>query len=80
MWKDFWGWLATLPKGSASFVGTLVGSTLGLFALLVGALFNAHLNRKRDDELRKREARALAVALRAELFAMEIGEMANGSF
>ena len=52
----------------------------GHFALLIGALFNAHLNRKRDDELRKREARALAVALRAELFAMEIGEMANGSF
>jgi hypothetical protein len=67
MWKDFWDWLASLPQGSASFVGTLTGSTLGLFALLVGALFNAHLNRKRDDKLRKKEARALAVALRAEL-------------
>jgi len=67
MWKSFWEWLATLPQGSASFVGTLTGSSLGLFALLVGALFNAHLNRKRDDELRKKEARALAVALRAEL-------------
>jgi len=52
---------------SASIVGTLTGSALGLFALLVGALFNAHLNRKRDDQLRKKEARALAVALRAEL-------------
>ena len=52
---------------SASFIGTLTGSALGLVALLIGALFNAHLNRKRDDELRKKEARALALALRAEL-------------
>jgi hypothetical protein len=65
--REFWDWLAALPQGSATFVGTLTGSTLGLFALLLGALFNAHLNRKRDDELRKKEARALAVALRAEL-------------
>jgi hypothetical protein len=40
---------------------------LGLVALLVGAPFNAHLNRRRDDALRKREARALGTALRAEL-------------
>jgi hypothetical protein len=35
--------------------------------LLLGALFNAHLNRRRDDRLRKEEQRLLAVALRAEL-------------
>jgi hypothetical protein len=67
MWKGFWDWLATLPQGSASFVGTLTGSTLGLIALLLGALFNAHLNRRRDDRLRDEDRVALASALFAEL-------------
>jgi hypothetical protein len=40
---------------------------VGLLALLIGALFNAHLNRKRDDRLRAEEARAIAAAIRAEL-------------
>jgi len=67
MWKHFLDWLATLPQGSASFVGTLTGSTLGLFALLLGALFNAHLNRRRDDRLRDTDRFALASTLHAEL-------------
>jgi hypothetical protein len=67
MWKSFWDWLATLPQGSASFVGTLTGSTLGLIALLLGALFNAHLNRRRDDRLRDEDRVALASTLYAEL-------------
>jgi hypothetical protein len=67
MFKDFWGWLATLPPGSASFVGTLTGSSLGLVAILIGALFNAHLNRRRDDALRDANRVALASALYAEL-------------
>jgi hypothetical protein len=50
-----------------SFLGTATGSGLGLIALLIGALFNAHLNRKRDDRLRKDDARAVASALKAEL-------------
>jgi hypothetical protein len=49
------------------FLGTLVGSTLGLLAILAGALFNAHLNRKRDDHLRSEEARAVRAALIGEL-------------
>ena len=40
---------------------------MGLVALLLGALFNAHLNRRRDDRLRREEQRAVATALRAEL-------------
>jgi hypothetical protein len=67
MWKCFWDWLATLPPGSASFVGTLTGSTLGLIALLAGALFNARLNRKRDDTLREVDRIAMATAIHAEL-------------
>jgi hypothetical protein len=60
-------WFATLPPSNASFLGTLTGSTLGLIALLIGALFNAHLNRKRDDRLRRDDARSVISALKAEL-------------
>lgn len=67
MWTCFWDWLGKLPPSSASFVGTVTGSTLGLIALLLGALFNAHLNRKRDDALRDAERIAVASALCAEL-------------
>jgi hypothetical protein len=66
-WKYFWEWLGSLPPSSASFVGSLTGAALGLAAIIVGALFNACLNRRRDDHLRKIEARTLAVALKAEL-------------
>src|SRR4051812_46290836 len=43
---------------------------IGLIALVLGALFNAHLNRARDDRLRKIEQRTLAAALKAELFGL----------
>jgi len=62
-----WDWLVNLPSGAASFVGTLAGSSFGLIALLVGALFNARLNRKRDDRIRDEEGRAIRTALKAEL-------------
>jgi hypothetical protein len=67
MLSDFWQWLHTASQGEAAFVGTLTGSTIGLVALLLGALFNAELNRRRDDRLRKEDQRAVATALRAEL-------------
>jgi hypothetical protein len=62
-----WEWLQTLSGGAATFVGSATGSAIGLIALLLGALFNAHLNRRRDDRIRKEDARKLATALRAEL-------------
>ena len=40
---------------------------MGLLALLGGALFNAHLNRRRDNQLRKEDQCSLAAALKAEL-------------
>jgi hypothetical protein len=64
---SFWQWLQTASQGQASFVGTLMGSFFGLVALLLGALFNAHLNRRHDDRLRTEEQRAVATALKAEL-------------
>lgn len=60
-------WLAKQPASVATFLGTLAGSTIGLVALLIGALFNAHLNRRRDDRLRKEEARSIRGALIGEL-------------
>jgi hypothetical protein len=64
MVSDFWQWLQTASQGQAIFVGTLVGSFFGLIALLLGALFNAELNRRRDDRLRTEEQRAVATALK----------------
>jgi hypothetical protein len=66
MLPGFWQWLHTASQGQATFVGTLTGSFFGLVALLLGALFNAHLNRRRDDRLRSEEQRGVATALRAE--------------
>jgi hypothetical protein len=67
MLSSFWQWLQTASQGQASFLGTLIGSSIGLVALLLGALFNAHLNRRRDDRLRRLDQRAMAVALKTEL-------------
>ena len=67
MWKCFWDWLASLPPGSASFVGTLTGSSFGLLALLTAAWVNASLNRRRDRRLREEDRVALASTLYAEL-------------
>jgi hypothetical protein len=77
MFAEFWTWLAKLPPSNASFVGTLAGSGLGLFALLLGALFNARLNRKRDDRLREEEARAVRSALKGELSGIEESLLKN---
>lgn len=62
-----WQWLSQLEGGQASFVGTLTGSLLGLVALVVGALFNFRLNRKRDALLRGDEAAAVTAALYSEI-------------
>jgi hypothetical protein len=63
-WLD---WLRDLSQGQASFLGSLTGAAIGLIALLLGALFNAYLNRRRDDRLRQEDQRAVAIALRSEL-------------
>ena len=50
-------------------IGALLGPFLGLMAILLGALYNAKLNRDRDDWLREQEAQSLAAALHAEMLA-----------
>jgi hypothetical protein len=54
-------------SGQATFLGSLIGFLALLGGALGGALFNAWLNRRRDDRLRREEQRAVATALRAEL-------------
>ena len=44
-----------------------IGSLLGLIALLLGAFWNFHLNRRRDAELRSQEAQSIAAALYVEI-------------
>jgi hypothetical protein len=58
-----WQWLHDLSQGQATFLGWVVG----FFTLVAGALFNAWLNRRRDDRLRREDQRGVATALRAEL-------------
>jgi hypothetical protein len=65
--SSFWQWLGDAQQGQATFLGTLAGSSIGLFALLIGAWCNACLNRKRDNRLRREDQRAMAVALKTEL-------------
>ena len=47
-----------------------IGSLLGFAALIVGALFNFRLNRKRDERLRSEEMVAIASALYTEVVLM----------
>jgi len=44
-----------------------IGSVLGFLALMVGALWNFHLNRRRDTRLRGKEALSVAADLYSEI-------------
>jgi len=46
----------------------MFGAFFGLFAILLGALFNAKLNRDRDERLSMQDRQALAGGLKGELF------------
>lgn len=46
---------------------TAIGASFGFVALVIGALINFRLNRRRDDLLRKEEAMSIAVALYGEI-------------
>lgn len=64
--------------GPAIFSGA-VTFLFGLLALIIGALVNAELNRKRDDRLRGEEAKAVAAGLYGEILLLraEIARAAN---
>jgi hypothetical protein len=58
---------------------TGIGALLGFGAIIAGALYNAHLNRKRDARLRSDEVIAVASALYGEIVIVRQGvaRMAN---
>lgn len=62
-----WDWLQNLQGGAPVIVGSAVGSAFGIISLLIGALFNAYLNRRRDDRLRRSEQTGILTALIAEI-------------
>src|SRR3546814_12728352 len=51
----------------AKLFGDSLGAFIGLLAILVGALYNARLNRKRDDRKMQDEAKNVAAAIGAEM-------------
>lgn len=67
LYEPFFEWLSGLKPGPASFVGSLTGFIFGLIALVLGALFNFWLNRRRDNALRREEMKAVAAALYGEI-------------
>jgi hypothetical protein len=70
---DKTGWYAELKSWQTG-IGALVGALGGLLALMGAALYNAKLNRDRDDRLRERDARGLAKLLASDMFTIaEIG-------
>ena len=68
----FVAWVNSLSPSAAQFWGAAFGVGGGLTAILLGAFFNATLNRRRDDRLRDIEGRAVAAALRGELASMKL--------
>lgn len=69
---DFIEWVNALNPSAAQFWGAVVGVGGGLTAILIGALFNAYLNRLRDDRLRDMEGREVAAAIRGELGSIQL--------
>jgi hypothetical protein len=51
---------------------TAIGSVLGFGALMIGALWNFHLNRRRDAVLRREEMLSVAAALYGEILLLRM--------
>ncbi|TIL28375.1 hypothetical protein [Mesorhizobium sp.] len=74
-----WQWLSELQGAQASLLGSFAGFLFGICALVVGALVNFRLNRRRDALLRGEEADSVAAALYGEivLIRKELARTAN---
>jgi hypothetical protein len=66
-----WCWLENLRGAAPVVVGSTVGATLGFISLVLGALFNARLNRLRDDRLLAEKKKSVSAALLAEIRILE---------
>ncbi|TAY66533.1 hypothetical protein ELG88_09680 [Rhizobium leguminosarum] len=62
-----WAWVAGLAPAQATVFGAAIGATFGFISLTGGALFNAKLNRDRDDRLGDLERLALLRSLATEI-------------
>lgn len=62
-----WQWLSNLQGAQSGLVGSFSGFVFGVVALILGALFNFRLNRRRDALLRSEEADAVSAALYSEV-------------
>ncbi|WP_426129894.1 hypothetical protein [Pararhizobium sp. PWRC1-1] len=73
-----WQWFSNASV-QASLVGSFAGLISGVVILLVGALFNFRLNRRRDALVRAEEADAVAAALFGEIILIrkELARTAN---
>lgn len=60
MWENF----------GITAAGSAITFVFGLAGVIVGALFNAHLGRRRDDRLREQEAKSIAAALYGEILSI----------
>lgn len=74
-----WQWLSGLQGAQSAFVGSVTGLLFGIVALVIGALFNFWLARRRDARIRSEEASAVAAALFGEivLFRQELARIAK---
>jgi hypothetical protein len=62
-----WDWLGGLASSQATIIGTSLGALLGFVSLTSGALFNAKLNRDRDQRIVDMERVSLLRALSTEI-------------
>ena len=76
----YWNDIILMPASAAAFLGALAGAGGGLLAIILGALFNAELNRHRDDRLRRKDTAALMKALASEMKAISITARAHAKF
>lgn len=62
-----WEWLGELAPSQATIIGTTLGAFLGFASLTCGALFNAKLNRDRDQRLEDMKRVSLLRAVSTEI-------------
>ena len=75
----YWPAIVAQPPSAAAFLGALAGAGGGLLAIILGALLNAELNRRRDDRLRREETEALIKSLASEMEAIAINARTNAA-
>ena len=64
-------WIEALTPQQIAFASTAIGVPVAFTTLVGGALINAHLNRRRDDRLRRAETFGVATALLSEVLTIK---------